>query len=362
MLLVIAVLIATFGVSLTSRGPQAGAANCTGSPATTSPTAFARFSTGWTGPVTVDFSKDCAGSERRVLVECVAVRASFDPATPRSYSWAADLRLSSSTTTRTWTIPPIEQHADCRVVISDETGYSGSLQPVRFTILNDFFASIDGPAAFYPTVRDGYLDTATVSWTIDPAYPTSNHAQWGVCCSHIGEPSLPGGVISPSATQVTWNGRFVDGTLAPERKYIIQVDFADSYNYGHWLEHDLELASGIRTGLYDKTLVPGHSRKVRAERTGQCVARVSDRHGGSVLLKCNGRGYAQVKFTFDLPYHPDSMKRSIAGIVLGGSSGRLIRRWGWVDHNTIRALVRVTGERAFRAYGASVRFRYPIPY
>lgn len=306
-------------------------------PTMSSPTQGQVVPSGWTGPITADFTGADPGTYS-IAVSCtgagpVDTHTVNNPTGPVSYA-----------------IPAITGPDSCSAKISD---------PSSQVVLDRSFTVDEAPltytdtsisaSSFYPTVTDGFRDTVSVTWT----QSKESGAALAVkdANGHLVR-SLPLGTLAQGTHTATWNGRSNAGNRVPAGSYRVGIEGDNaSFSKPVWVRTALVSRRGTLTKVGDQSAM-SHS--------GPCYT-THDTDAGLTDIDCWGGRFGRATYTFKVPsttysttYAVTSKRPSYDLCCQGKITNARVK----ASSTTYRVLVTATGWRAVDVYRVRLTYSY----
>ena len=344
------VVVALLAAALTvSTAPSAGADPV---PAVTVPAENAVVASGFTGPVTAyftgiaeptayTFATTCDSGAGDVLVDSRTLSADGTSA-PQSYA-----------------VPAITGPATCALAVRDSG--DATVLTRAFTVAGPAVvlgAPAVSPAAFYPTVVDGFRDFVTASWTSNKS---AGHSVKVLDSrgSVVRRAAL--GDLTAGTHRWAWNGRNASGTRVAVGSYRIQVDADDHVGSTATFTRSVLVRTGYRIRRH--TLVRAGNASA-ASASGSCFV-TRDSSDRTTSLDCWGGRYARASYGFRLPAAAYAVRYSLSGVRSAADiccDGRISRAGSRVSRTAYRVTATVTGWRAFDVRRVAVSYSYRHKY
>jgi hypothetical protein len=221
---------------------------------------------------------------------------------------------------------PIPGPATCEATIRGvETGAYAS---ARWTVLGPSvtFTSVDlAQGTFFPVVRDGYADTATLGWTMTAdatvGVDVRDSAGRPVKAAWLGRLLGDGGSRQHSWV---WDGLRQDGSLVSPGDYTLTVTATGDDGIVRTAYRTVTAATGVRESDWKTTRRSG-AQATGITRTRGCAA-VYQGTGNAVTLDCT-RGRRMVgTWRFALPANAASVRYKVQGRYWGPSPRVVTKR------------------------------------
>lgn len=312
-----------------------------GYPRILTPTEGQTVYTGYTGPVSIDFSDAPVGPYSFV------VQGIDDP------NYRASITFKNTNDTGTlsgtlWNPIPTEGAYSGDVRPFTGVGSPPPLDQVTFTALTPFAVTgvSANPATFYPRVRDDYRDETRIDFTTNrPATVTAtvlNSAGNTVRTSPAGSPDW------------YWDGRNDDGTVVPTGTYRVRLDAVTGRGERATATAKVIVASDIVTRTTTQTK--------RGVSTSQQYALGCDIREDDpwLTLDCWNGKYADAIYRFALPRDAWAVDWKVRGTMLCCDRGKFIRTGTRVDKRTYRVHVGVTDWRAYAIRSVAVTYKHKV--
>lgn len=218
---------------------------------------------------------------------------------------------------------------------------------------------LGGTRAFFPLVRDGWRDTATFEWQVDPFYRawsavvrvTDDHGVVVVRRRLASEPE-----------SFTWNGRG-GGALVEPGRYRVGVTLRlETPNPLTRRTVTQRLAFPVRVVSrsvdHTETVVirPATHPAVDVNVRGNCFSRPEA--PGSLLLNCHPVGRLKAVLEIDVPDGATVEDVTRRGQILCCAPGNVRTSWWQPDADTIRLGIRVSGDRRYRLWSVLVTYGF----
>lgn len=331
--------IATVGLGVLVPAPASADA-----PVVVSPANGGSLPSGSTGPLVIDFP--ATGGTYWVSVEC----GSFD------YYWSTG---GSKPYAGRQVIPidPLEGFggedlggSTCQVEMSGGSPFATTV--AAFTVSSPRLALGDVSAsasAFYPTVKDGYLDETELAFTVNRRAETmltvtdpngKTFYTRSIWVDRAGEYHVP------------WKGQTTSGRpIEPGRYRATITAVAD----GVTLSQSARVQVATKKVFRRQTLRKDHWGS-REDTGGNCRTDWDDE---AVLLDCWGGAYARSTYTFKIPGNATNIRWGARTSYTGLDNGRgaLTKNGTRTSRTMFQIRVQVTGWRAVQVHGASVSYK-----
>lgn len=275
-------------------------------PVITSPAPGAVLPNRWDGTVTVNLG--AAPTDEYVYY--------FDCDAPAYVKADDSIYYESGFDDPIWSISAAQQiigPATCEATITGvETGAYAS---ARWTVQGPSvtFTSVDlAQATFFPLVRDGYADTATLLWTMTAdatvGVEVRDAAGLPVKAASLGRLPAGGGYRQHAWV---WDGLRQDGSLVSSGDYTLTVTAIGDDGIARSASRTVTAATGVRDSAW-KTLKRAGAQSSGVTRGAGCLA-LYQRPGSAVTLDCS-RGKRMVgTWRFSLPANVASVQHQVRG-------------------------------------------------
>ncbi len=318
-----------------------------GGPGIVSPAENAFVLTGWAGPVTVDLT----GAPLGEYTARISTHADDSEIGDTDYDEQVTIYGGNYEAA---TFPALPRQARYWIEVWDnatQTFYASHM----ITAVNRRLQVTRATAPdFYPTVRDRYRDTATISYTLNQAATVGARiTDEGGRTVHRLSPRRQGS----GRNTLSWNGRRSNGALAKPGRYTIDLDAVTSLGD----RHSALTAVHLRTQIVTKrgsTYKAGDSG--RASTQGNCFVHW-DTYDEAASLDCWGGRHATVKYVVRVPRNATDLRwdmyseRSTSDICCRGTINETGKR---TSPTTFTVTARVTGWRALDVGGVEIKYRY----
>lgn len=322
----------------------------TGQPVITSPADGSTVPSGWTGPVTVDFS-DAVAADYDFEIDC-------DSGYSQETTWTYD----GSQDVMSWTVPEMTGSDSCQLVVEDmETWGSEGFAQSTFNVASPPPPPLvldrvsQSPATFYPLVRDGYRDATRTHFHInvraDVTISVMNNSGATVRRAQLG-------TLRSGGHAWTWNGRKNNGRTAVTGRYHLLVTAAAAQT--RTAKTAVVVASGWVTRHGTSSRAGSNYSSARTSGACQISAGWDD---ASEELDCWGGHYATTKYRFGVPAHASNVKWHVSGGPASDDiccTGSIKKTGTWVgpSHRQVLIQVKVTGWRAYDVDRAYITYTY----
>jgi hypothetical protein len=323
--------------------PATASASGYGHPIITIPRPNATVASGFTGPITVDFSNASVDSYWADL-SC----DSTDQTNIFTYDDAGD-------DIQTWALKTaIVGPQDCYLTLDGDTvgmsaraDFTVAAPPPPPLVLDK--PSI-APATFYPQVHDGYRDSTTVKFRLNRTAAVTATVK-----NSVGDVVRRAALGSRSAGQRTWtwNGRTTHGTLVHAGAFHIQITAVADRT------RSIGVSATVATA-WRRTTVTRHRSGYAVSRSSHsrgCYVR-RDAYDDSVELDCWAGSYATANYSFAVPASAYNVGWRVAGYQ-GCCSEGTISKWGVrLDRTHYRVSVKVTNWRSYTVTAVRLTYTY----
>lgn len=208
------------------------------------------------------------------------------------------------------------------------------------------------PSTFYPLVRDGFRDRATVRFRT----ATAAHLQVRVS---KGTRTLAWRSWSdlPAGHDLTWRWDGTDrrGRKVDPGRYRVQVTAIDRFGNKHNAVRRVEVATKTVT---KRALIERRgTRTTSRARADGCYI---DGYSGELTLDCWGGRYARAVYVYRVPRTAFGFRRQIYGEVNCCDDGRITRVGQRTGPRTYRTTITVTDWRSYTVEWADLRYKYTV--
>ncbi len=270
-----------------------------------------------------------------------------------SYSWGpVDWTYDGNQTTKAFYIDSINAPGRYKAVVADSANTWRAVS--RFTVSRPLV--IDNvratPDVFYPQVRDGYRDVATIAFRINQGATLSArvHSRDGSTIRR-----LDIGHRRAGSQRWSWNGRRNNGSLAPTGYYGIEITGRSDYGNSKSVSRRVRLATGYV--ISRKSVArPGISTSSTSHSSSCYVDR--DNYYDTVTLDCWGGKYSQATYAFNLPANAFNLRWGVSGRQHCCENGVIVRRGERLNPRRFRILVKVTYWRSYEVSRVHVAYSY----
>lgn len=344
------VLVTLLAAALTvSTAPTAGADPV---PSVSAPAEGAVVANGFTGPVTAYFTGIAEPTAYTFATTC---DSGAGDVTVDSRSLAAD----GTSAPQSYSVPAITGPATCALEVRD----SGDTVVLTraFTVAGPALVLGDvavSPAAFYPTVVDGFRDSVTASWTSNAS---AGHTVTVLDSRGSVVRRTDLGDLAAGNHSWAWNGRNSSGTRVAVGSYRIRVDADDHAGSTTSFTRSVLVRTGYRTRRH--TLVRAGNASA-GSASGTCYV-TRDGSARTTSLDCWGGRYARASYSFRLPAAAYAVRYSLSGARSSADLccyGRISRAGSRVSKTGYRVTATVTGWRAFDVRRVAVSYSYRHKY
>lgn len=200
------------------------------------------------------------------------------------------------------------------------------------------------PQVIYPTVQDGYKDSAVIDWMADNL---DNRGRVDI----INAAGLVVATQAGSTGYWDWSGRTANGGRVKPGRYRVRLTLRNAQNKVVWAVKPLTVrrAYAPATFTYDYYGTATSSRSHR----GNCSITGYD---GDLTLDCWAGKYAMAQYAFRVPAKAHNFKWSVRGGVNCCSNGRIIKSAKRVSKRRYVITVKVTNWRSYAV--RSVHLKY----
>lgn len=310
----------------------------TPAPALTSPAPGTTVSTGFTGPIVIDYSAASTGYYDVTV-------------TGPGYSESTEDYVGGPTTSSDMFPNMTAAGRYCVAVQGEESGITSDLgcftaQPPRVSV-----ASVSvSPTNFYPIVRDGYRDSTRLWFNVNTRAAVTLRAfnSKGSVVRTIGE-----GTMGRGRHVVTWNGRRGNGAAVVPGRYQLRLTANDGRT-SKTVAHTVTIATQV---------VTRHGHKYRdgtagrASTAGNC--HVFWYQGAQ--LDCWGGRYAKLRYVFSLPSSAYKVHYTVWGERAGDDfccQGTIRHTGARSSKRSFRVVEEVTGWRAYEVDEVDLNYTY----
>lgn len=209
------------------------------------------------------------------------------------------------------------------------------------------------PSAFYPLVKDGYKDKATIS------YRLNHRARADVMvinrAGRVVKRATKGSASADWAHDFTWNGVMNNGKVAPAGRYKIVVEATDAIGSSDTVRTPVE----VTTDTVTKTIKDSLRGAATSDRSksGNCRNYVI---GRELTLDCWAGNYAQATYAWKIPTNAKNLRFKVYGEHNCCDDGRTTMTGKRVKANRYAVNVRVTNWRSYTIRWVEVSYRARI--
>lgn len=313
----------------------------TGNPVITNP--VTQVSDGWLGPVSVDFSNAPASTYNAELY-C-----------DNGYWESSSFQYDGSLNTWDWYLPTaLNGPTSCTVEVYSGGGasaladFSVLAPPVKLTTVGVH------PNPFYPLVRDGYRDSATVVYDLstpatDVEVRVYNSAGAQVLHTYIGSRSA-------GRHSWSWNGRNSTGNTVNVGRYKVKLSAIDSENRTSSDTLSVDVTTDIVTRRTTKARLGRDTTSSYAGRS--CYVDRNHWHSGDIFLDCWGGTSAGATYRFSMPASAFNIDWVVRGDSYCCTSGHIAKSGVRTSATAFRMGVQVTDWRAYAVNRVEVTYSY----
>lgn len=329
------IAVAALMLSLVAVPANGAAAATSGDPVIRAPKAGGSVPSGWTGPVTVDFTNAPAGVFDATLTCNNYTVLRYH--TFHNGSGADD-------DVQNWQMQhPIRGPKSCHIGV---TNYSGSHARNPFTVeappppplkLSHVRVTRE---IFYPVVHDGYKDSTTINWALN------REARVNVNVRHRGHiVRHTGGADDERAGRWywTWNGRKDNGVKARPGRYFVHV-VARAGGVVKRQIREVTVATGYRR---EKTTLAKWGYGTSSTHHTKYCGVDFDSYENTVQLSCFIGGSADAKYRFALRRGAYDIRWTVYGDVVSGNKRNLRLPGQRVDSRHFLATVEVVRDLSY---------------
>lgn len=218
---------------------------------------------------------------------------------------------------------------------------------------------LDSTRAFFPLVRDGWRDTATFAWQVDPYYRTWTAV---VRVSDADGVEVLRSRLADEPESYTWNGRG-DGARVEPGRYRVRVALRlDTPNplARRTVTERLSFPVRVATRSVDHTetvvIRPATHAGVAVNVRGNCFSRPE--RPGSLLLNCHPVGQLKAVLEVAVPEGATVESATHRGRILCCAPGNVRIGWRQPDADTLVLGIRVSGDRRYRLWSMLVTYAF----